>query len=448
MISATLAISLRSGTPRPFASSAAPTWRVEFRISAGPVTSRDALGLEVPIIDSCPLCSGTTTDTVYSVERSVLQVVLPASRNVEEDDFNALTIVRCDGCGHLYNSSFAATDTQKMYGKTFITNTPVHVSMSDHLRQVVDWIGQEVIAHKKVIEIGAAGGHLSRIVAEKAAEVIIYEPCEGVAKEMLPEPNIRLFKEFFSWARIREQVDLIICRNVIEHVPFPREMLADMCSALLTGGFAYIEFPRAEYSYENLTVGDFHSAHVQYFFEDRFVEIAAEAGLVLARQCRMKENHDVGMLFKKSDVGVGAPSGGASDRYADFGNRLDSVLENGRRLISSLTGRLALYGANWQTQGLLAALSSDNRFSLAFDDNPIYQGAVIHGSGEPIPIVSPEPDSVLATDAVLIGPFLHDQVIAAKLRQMNFMGDIITPRFRFSDENRYSMTCLFAPLPS
>ena len=395
------------------------------------------------VVTLCPLCDCEDAVTVYSVTRAPLQVALPKNAVPVDGDYAPLQIVRCTACGHAYNAAFDATNTGKLYGDTFLTNTPIHVSMTDHLRQIVEWIGHDNYALKSVIEIGAAGGFVSRIVAKMADSVTIFEPCTALKAEMLPEKNIRLFQEMFPASKASEPVDLIICRHVIEHVPNPRTMLEDICRALKPGGLAYLEVPRTEYTYENLTVGDFHQAHVQYFTEDSFQRIARDVGLHPARKQRLKDAHDFGVLFRREATVADFDEGPADSGYDDFPARLSRVLENARDVISSVRGKLALFGLGWQAQGLLAVLPAEPRFSIAFDDNTDFHGAVLHGGGYPIQIAPPNKTFLDEIAAVVIGAPLHDRIIARKVRAMGFSGEIFTPRNQRPSDNEYGLKSLF-----
>ena len=122
-------------------------------------------------VSRCPLCGSQEAAIIHSVARAALQVALPQEAAPSDDDYAALRIVQCAPCGHIYNAAFDPSLSGKMYGDTFLTNTPVHVSMMDHLREIVEWIGDENFRlYKEVVsrfvETHAIGKRLVEVFPE------------------------------------------------------------------------------------------------------------------------------------------------------------------------------------------------------------------------------------------------------------------------------------------
>jgi 2-polyprenyl-3-methyl-5-hydroxy-6-metoxy-1,4-benzoquinol methylase len=108
--------------------------------------------------------------------------------------------------------------------------------MSNHLQKIADWIGATEYAGKHVVEVGAGGGYLARILSQRARSVTVFEPSAGLQAEMLPEANISLIKEMFTASLVEGRADLVVCRHVLEHVADPLSLVRDMGGVLEDGG--------------------------------------------------------------------------------------------------------------------------------------------------------------------------------------------------------------------
>ncbi len=399
------------------------------------------------MINSCPICdNGLGFEVVLSVEKAAVQTFLLHDARPQADDFETLEIVRCGSCGHLLNRLADEPLYAQMYGDTLLSNIPVHVSMVDSLRRIAEWIGHEAFAGKRVVEIGAGTGHLARIVAEDAAEVTVFEPCLGLTSDMLPEKNITLINQPFDGARVEKPVDLVICRQVIEHLISPDRMIADIRRRLTADGLAYLEVPRAEFIVENGAICDLHLAHIQYFGEAHFSHLAAKCGLRTLGTYPLKNGHDMGFLLcpVDRDEGARAPSGVGTG--VELRKNLLRRIETGREFLSQLSRPSILYCATRNSQAFLGFFEDCHEFHAAFDDNLEYQGYALYGRRQVVPIAAPSKAGLSGIANVIIANYLHQAVIAEKLRHLGFEGRIITALPMEIPANEFGLEGMFGPV--
>jgi hypothetical protein len=384
------------------------------------------------MIESCQICGGAGASPLFDLPHAPLVVAVPANTQLGGGDYAPLEIVSCAYCGHMYNRAFRPELAERMYGNTFLTNSPVHVSMLGSLDDIAEWIGIARYEKKNVIEIGAGSGHLARIIAKAAQHVSVYEPCLGLRPEALPESNISLFNEPFTGVHCNNAADLIVCRQVLEHLATPGDLIDQIAGALNLYGHAYLEVPSAEYIIEHCAFNDFHLAHVQYFAEAHLVHLAAQAGLIPIATNRLKDGHDFGILFQR--VPPSAAVDGQSnvvpkiDTSSDFSAMVATRHKNAAQMLSAFGGTIGLYGATWHSQSLAAAMRGSIKFDIAFDDNQIFNCAVLHGGGYETPITAISQFDINSLDVIVIGAYLHDRVIAKKLRDAGFSGTVISTR--------------------
>jgi hypothetical protein len=168
---------------------------------------------------------------------------------------------------------------------------------------------------------------------------------------------------------------------------------------------------------------------VQYFHEPNLViKLAAMAGLRVEWQWRLKDDHDVGVLLRRQQGAVSSPTEPLASLPGDLKERLERRRAQSGAFLAELSGTVALYGTSWHGTPLLNVFQSDRKFALAFDDNAGYAGRVMYSREQIVPVCSPEPQALTEIDAVLITAYLHDQVIAGKLRTLGFAGQVFSAR--------------------
>ena len=279
--------------------------------------------------------------------------------------------------------------------------------------------------NQHVVEVGGGSGHLARILARLARSILVFEPSVGLRAEMLPEANITLVNEPFAASLVDEPSDLIVCRQVLEHVADPLNLLRELHAALVADGYLYLEVPRAEYIEEHAALFDLHYAHVQYFHEPNLLRLAARGGFRAERQWRLKGGHDIGVLLRPQRNALSNLAVPAVAVSSDLSRSLECRQSQGRAFLATLAGNVALYGATWHGVAFLTTFQLDKDFTMAIDDNADFSGCRIYSKRQCIPVRVPTAKAFEGVDTVLITAYLHEEVIAAKLQGMGFNGGIL-----------------------
>lgn len=341
--------------------------------------------------------------------------------------FAPLTVVACTECGHMYNHDFSERLLDRMYGDTPLTNVPVHQTMLDRLNKLAEWIGDDHLRNKRVLEIGGGTGHFAYAMAKRARHVTICEPCFQLTPGTFDVTNITVFNVTFPNEAAGNVFDFISCRQVIEHVVAPLDMLKAIRAALAPGGRAYLELPRAEYIQDHASPIDFHIQHVQYFSEPNFLRLAAEAGLVPERTLVIMNGHDFGFLFRAAASTPAAVRGDEAAIVA-LRRRVVQRIESGRKFLAGIAGKTALYGANTYGQAVLGLYGDVLAVDVVLDDSEWYEGYSLYNRDALVPVSRPRPEVVQAMDTIVITAYLHDTVIAEKLRAQGYKGHILSVR--------------------
>lgn len=380
------------------------------------------------MISACPICAEPDR---RDVRRARVPVNIMTALNGDGLDrvFTDFHLARCPACGHLYNAAFDAAFVDAMYREAPLTNVPTHPSMIDRLRDLTHWLGLDDGRKPDIIEIGAGSGHLARILAGRAETVRVYEPNRSLTPAMLPEPNIDLVTGLFPLNSSVAPADLIICRQVLEHAPEPRRLLAAVAAALKPGGQAYIETPDGAYIERHAAFPDLHLQHVQYFSLHGLIRAAAAEGLRPLRTLSIKDGHDMGVLFVRAgnqpmDI---PPHDWAIGLHLE--KRLAARIAEARREASAQQGPVALYGATSHGQAWLNAVDEGDltAFSCVFDDNAgLAERYGLFSPHAAVPVARPTPEALSQNGAIAICAYLHTAAITTRLRERGYSGRIIT----------------------
>ena len=394
------------------------------------------------MVKQCPICSNDQKTAVYDAALPVLDLV-PKQVAITDALFAHLDIVCCTQCGHLYNQGFTDQLVDQMYLDVPMPSFPVDPSMEARFHDLLSWMGSDYYTGKRVVEIGSGSGHLARLLAMAAERVRIYEPCNSLTPAMFPEDNVELISSVFpNTSAVAQSVDLVVCRQVIEHVADPYHFMSEVRKYLKPDGFAYLEVPSTEYIEELAPVWDLHLQHVQYFTGQRFVALAKKVGLAPIEKLDIKDGHDFGILF-----GVTAPDQGVAVAALASGCTLQKEiqvrLEETQQNLAQIKGNIALYGATTHGQIFFnTAGKACQNITQVFDDNDLLDGYCLYNEHRKLDAALPVASHVSQYENIIVAAYLHDLRIAEKLREKGYQGNIYTINPRRISNAEYDLMVL------
>jgi SAM-dependent methyltransferase len=305
----------------------------------------------------------------------------------------------------------------------------------EHAKRYVD----DMIEHrgigrgKKVVEVASNDGYLLQYFRTAGIDVLGIEPATNVA-EVARERGIPTLAEFFGTSLAREvrtergAADLIVCNNVLAHVPDINDFVAGLAVLLAADGFVSFEFPHLLRLIEGLQFDTIYHEHFSYLSLIAIEPLLARHGLEIFDVVELSTHGGSLRVFAghrgahpiaaAAGVTLAAECEAGLDRltaYSTFPARVLKLKCDFLAFLCEAQARgetVAGYGAAAKATTLLnhAGVRTD-LIPYVADVSPHKQGRFIPGVR--IPIVSPERLRAAPPDYVVIFPWN----IAAEIRR-------------------------------
>jgi len=362
---------------------------------------------------NCPVCDSLEHTAIYKFS-------VPVSTYSDEHGATArpLNICCCDNCGHVWNRAFDPGDVGFIYQYQPASNAPVSEAAHRRFNEVIEFIGEDNLRDKRVVEIGGGSGDMSMRMAELAKEVVVFEPNQTQINHERITHERRMFEGY------DKKADLFFMRGTLEHIADPVDILKAISRSMTPDAKVYLEVPNVKAIFEDSLWCDFHYPHVHYFSVDTLTLAAKRAGLHIIKQMPTASNHDFAVLLGKTSSKTIVPDGW-----------WQSCLDQQMLFQKKTLGKsFAVYGATAVAVNLVECLGPKSRAKYVFDDNDLLTNGYWYiptVSGGAIPIVKPSEANVSELDLIIIGCYLHADVIKKTLiEDLNFKGEIYIPSSR------------------
>ena len=166
-----------------------------------------------------------------------------------------ICIVQDTETGLIYNSAFSPELV--VHDKNYDNEQGNSIFFQQHLNVVADMI-EDIIGKNSIVEVGCGKGLFLEILLKRGFDIYGFDPT-------YTGDNPRIIKEFFKHGIIKEPVDCIVLRHVLEHIENPFVFLNELKIANGGEGLIYIEVPCFDWICKNHTYFDVFYEHVNYF---------------------------------------------------------------------------------------------------------------------------------------------------------------------------------------
>ena len=353
-----------------------------------------------------------------------------------------LELVQCNSCGTV---QLGVDVDAKLMFSNYLWVTGTSASTVRHC----DWLVQETLKRvsskpSSVLEIASNDGTLLSAFGRVGVTPMGVDPAENLA-QITRDQNLQTVVAYFSEKVAKDLVstysvfDVVVARNVLSHVPDPRDLVSGVSTALSEDGIAVIEFHRADIILEQLHYDSIYHEHSLYHSFTSMFRMLQEAGLKVldaiptgisggswlifachAWSEREPEESVANIVQRETEIGVGA-----SNTWLDFGERVRSHKATVLEFLSSeveSSRRVMAFGASARSSTLMNYWFDGCQVLVEgiIDSSPLKQGMYSPGLG--IPILSLEEALRRSPDTILLLAFNFEAEIRNLLERSGWRG--------------------------
>jgi hypothetical protein len=385
----------------------------------------------------CIVCASTAIEEVLNIPQVPVHCTLlwPTREGALRARRADIRLVFCQKCGHLFNIVFdpnlldysSSCDNSLHFSSVFQAYAE---SLANRLIKRYNLHG------KDIVEIGCGQGDFLALLCDRGANRGVGFDPGCIPKHQLPvgSGTITFIQDFYSPRHASYGADLIVCRQVLEHIGSPRTFVADVRMAIgdRENTIVFFEVPNAMYYLRTVDIWSFVYEHCSYFTP------ASLARLFMLCRFHILDLHE---LYQNQFLGIeGAPrrtsSAGSPDgKWVLKEIRLNARTFAGRfhakragwkdtlRKMAACHQRVVIWGGGARCVTFLNMLDKENTVEYVVDINPRKHHTFVAGTGQelvpPEFLVSYRPDVV-----ILMNP-IYEQEIQKQMYRLGISAQLV-----------------------
>lgn len=391
----------------------------------------------------CLACGAVLTRTLVDLGMSPLaNSFVPIDQATRTDPVFPLHARVCDACLLVQVDAVVSPDqifTDYAYFSSYSETWLAHAKA--YTQMVMPRFGLGPTS--KVVEIASNDGYLLQYIVALAIPCLGVEPAANVAAAARAK-GVPTEVAFFGRATAERLVaeghaaDLVVCKNVLAHVPNINDFVAGIATLLKPEGVHTVEFPHL---LNLITYTQFDTIYHEHFtylsllavrnvFERHGLrvfdveEVSTHGGSLRVFACRAGATHPTAasverMIDEERAAGLDRPEG-----YAGFEAKVHKVRDEFVTFLDAqkAAGRLVVgYGAAAKGNTLLNYCSiGPERIAFVADRNPVKQGTLLAGSR--IPVRTPGAINAARPDYIVILPWNIREEVMSQLAHVACWG--------------------------
>jgi len=207
----------------------------------------------------CPACAGTAADCVLDLQAASFCSPNPTySREYQVllgvDEHTSFPVVRCNTCGFVYaqlepDAGFLNTLYEKVIGSSH--NAQANEQRSGYalrMRYVADLVSLAPLdGPNKALDFGCGLGITLRMLNAAGVKAVGYDNSE--VRRQYATDNAMRIAHAIEEVRELAPFDIVVCDNVLEHLPDPRGTLRLLASLCAPAAVMYVSVPNGDGSF-------------------------------------------------------------------------------------------------------------------------------------------------------------------------------------------------------
>jgi 2-polyprenyl-3-methyl-5-hydroxy-6-metoxy-1,4-benzoquinol methylase len=388
--------------------------------------------------DNCPVCNSKELRVFFEISDvpvscNILWRSRGAALNCPKGN---IKLAFCPVCGFIMNIDFEPSRLEytEAYGN------PLHFSpyFQDYAQSLAERLVEHYNLHNKdIIEIGCGDGYFLQLVCQLGNNRGVgFDPAYvEQTKHSASRDQVKFVQDCYSERYRDYQGDLIVCRQVLEHIHDPKGFLKMLRRAIgnRVGTNVFFEVPNATQIFRRLSIWDIIYEHYSYFTSPSLAHIFAASGFRVSELTEEFKGQYLCIHAQPNDQAapnsdhkhLGEVNRIASDT-ASFAANYQSKVETCRHKLEQMEsrGQLAVvWGAGSKGVSFLNALE-DIQVKYVVDINPQKQNMYIPGSGQQI--VRPEFLREYQPDIIIVMNPIYGREIRQLTKKLGLTAKLIS----------------------
>jgi SAM-dependent methyltransferase len=347
----------------------------------------------------CPVCERQDDQwQLVRIENVPLfcNVLHPDRESALQTAKGEIRLIYCTHCGHLYNSVF---DPKKMHYSSSYENS-LHFSpkFESYIQDLAAYLVKKYDLYgKTIVEIGCGkGDFLSLLCKLGENKGVGFDPTYKA--ERIPDNDRKQFKviqDYYSEKYTDIHAHMVVCRQVLEHVQFPKRFFEILRHTVRNSMHTaiFFEVPNVMYTLKELGIWDLIYEHCGYFTINSlrhlfnvsgFRKVSVQpafGGQYICMEAYPDNNVHLPFTSQKDNLAdVAACASIFSDLYnkkvAQWRGRLKKMNKDGRRIV--------VWGAGSKGVTFINIMGENSGIEFLVDINPHKLGLYAPGGGQQI----------------------------------------------------------------
>lgn len=215
---------------------------------------------------TCPVCGSTDLQLLLGLPEVPVYCNLLCETYDEAVQVPRanLSLLSCNKCGHSFNGSFDSSLLQ--YSDRYENSLSFSPRFQEYTRSLAERLVERYgLYHKDVIEIGCGQGDFLVLVCRIGENRGLgFDPSYRGGSE---SPGVTIIKDYYSERYSGYNADMIVCRQVLEHIVSPRKFLLNLYNAIGTESrsVVFFEVPNFLFTLRDMGIWDLIYEHCHYF---------------------------------------------------------------------------------------------------------------------------------------------------------------------------------------
>jgi SAM-dependent methyltransferase len=391
-----------------------------------------------PHYAACPVCGSRKTEPILALPRlPVLNTILwPSREEALQTVRGDILLTFCPSCGHVYNSVFdpRLIEYTPSYENS-LHHSDVFQGYVEELARSLD--RQYALKGKQVLEIGCGQGDFLALLCERAdCHGIGFDPSYIEASATRTgRGRIEVVRDLYSARYSHYKADLIVCRQVLEHIPEPQKMLHEVRRSIgaRSDTAVFFEVPNVLDHLRSRDLWALVYEHISYYSPASLAAGFSEAGFDVRGQRELFGPLFIGIDAVPASAPVCLPPDDQASRlrevtqlvhgFSEAAAKTLRVWEERFHTYASQNDRVVVWGGGARCTNFLNLVKGSSVVEYVVDINPRKHGTFVGGTGQRI--VSPQ----FLVDyhpaiVVLLNP-IYDQEVKASLAHLGVSATVV-----------------------